>query len=614
VTPAPAARRVCPTHLVQNHGLTVLAFAAVFLCAACHFARTGYIIEQLNGMTPSPPPAQVASGKERVARLARSHLADSYFDPDKVRTWLTVAATNVTPIVELRGCLLKPDTVPRDCAEAFLTSVTSQPAIWGLPEASMTADEADVDRLAANALGLASSLAQLQRLIPTDQLNEADLREGLVQGIERASAYLGKRLWKRETTRPATAMVLSGGAANGAFSAGFVWRVIDIDSRCRSSTCGNQRVDLVVGTSAGSLVGAAVDLYYTKGMEQNGRRLLVDKFTCSSNKTLYCVQNEWDWHLAEHLKGIVRFDGLRQTLNEYIQPPMLTNPLELVGVSVDLDSGDIRAESDQDPEDPLDVGGRIDGILASASEPFVALPLAAIGMGNGAASGTFVDGGIRSILPATEAVRRGAERVLVLSNSALDEHPVVPPQNALSVAMRSLDIVISQSTVGEVQQADLLAASRRMNEYSLCRLRLTAALKPDGTRAFAEDGAIDQSCRRRDRRVPVQALAVEPGWWGSAYVPAEIQQMWRTAWVFRPEQGVPAASWYSFRPSLMRLLFKQGVDVFNHRCGEILDLLGYPKSVSLTECAEDPKAADARLEREMRPIAQCPDAPADDCK
>jgi predicted acylesterase/phospholipase RssA len=584
----------------------------VFSCGACGPAHTRYIIDQLNGMTPSPAPAR-ASGKERVARLARSHLADSYFDPGKVKTWLTYAEKNVTPIVQLRGCLLQPDTVPRDCAEAYLTSVTSQPAIWGMPEASMTPDEADVDRLAANALALGSSLAQLQRLLPTEPLSDGELRDGLVMGIERASAYIGKRLWKRDAARPVTAMVLSGGAANGAFSAGFVWRVLDIDSRCRATTCRNQRVDLVVGASAGSLVGAAVDLYYTKGLEKLGRQLIVDKFTCSSNATLYCVQNEWDWHLAEHLKGIVRFDGLRKTLSEYIQPAMLTNPLELVGVSVDLDSGDIHAESDQDPEDPIDVGGRIDGIVASASEPFVAMPVASIGSGKGGVRGTFVDGGLRSILPATEAVRRGAERVLVLSNSALDQEPIQPPEHALGVALRSLDIVISQSTVGEVQQADLLAASRRMNEYSLCRLRLTTAAKPDGSRAFADDTAIEQSCRRRDRRVPVEAKAVEVGWWGSAYVPGEIQQMWRTAWVFRPEQGVPAASWYSFRPSQMRLLFKQGVDVFNRRCGEILDLLGYGKNVSAAECPEDPKAVDARLEKEMKPIEQCPDAAPENC-
>jgi predicted acylesterase/phospholipase RssA len=76
---------------------------------------------------------------------------------------------------------------------------------------------------------------------------------------------------------------MSGGAANGAFTAGLIWRLLGVLKDCRGKPapegCGSARVDLVAGTSTGALIGTLIDLFHTPGQEDRARELLVNNYT-----------------------------------------------------------------------------------------------------------------------------------------------------------------------------------------------------------------------------------------------------------------------------------------------------------------------------------------------
>src|SRR3954471_1078272 len=99
---------------------------------------------------------------------------------------------------------------------------------------------------------------------------------------------------------------MSGGAATGAFTAGFVSRLMDVFRACHTAptgdACPDAQVDLIVGTRTGTLVGTRLDLFQVKGQEGLAERLLIDDYACSTERDLYCQHDEWDWKLAEDLR------------------------------------------------------------------------------------------------------------------------------------------------------------------------------------------------------------------------------------------------------------------------------------------------------------------------
>src|SRR5262249_5254990 len=407
----------------------------------CSYMRTGSVLDKLNhpaqGGGAAPPRTDVAT---RVARLTRTHLGDAYLDPTMVALWMKNVADEPEALLAFYQCLVDQGVSTGGCYDTKFIPVAVTAPRWGVPPAPDDASpesiriEVDAERFLANLMALGPSLAALRTTAGTD-FADADLRAGIRRGADEAAAYVTNRRWKRRLGKPATALVLSGGAANGAFSAGAVWRLMSILRGCRGAPapagCGDAHIDVVAGTSTGAPLGTILDLFSTPGQEAAAIELLVDSYTCSVESDLYCLNSTWIWEVADDLKGLVRFDGIQRKLERTVTRAMLENPMELVTVSVDYASGDVYGVSDQDPADlmPLEqtgnawqgrVAGETQAILASIVEPVLAEPVPWVPSARGAVRGTFIDGGIRSGLPLLQAVQRGAERALIVSTSGID--------------------------------------------------------------------------------------------------------------------------------------------------------------------------------------------------
>ncbi len=605
----------------RSHGLRIarcaVGLALLAGLASCHILRTSYAVEQLN--QTNPPSAAVPSAplSARIGQQVRTHLADSYVDPQRVAGWMAALGGNPDLLVQLEGCIANlGGGDPGGCYGPFVRATSGldnppKPLPWGLPKpppsiadvrdftSAKAGQELDAERFLSNVLDAGSAVAALGTIIGRGPLTDADLRAGIKDGAALAASYVKARRWHRDMSRRSNAIVVSGGAANGAFGAGFVWRLLGVLQTCRSRTaaeggCPGARIDLAAGTSTGALISLVVDDFFTPGREAAARDLLLQSYTCSVESDLYCVNDTWDWNLVRDVRGLVRFDGIRKKIETQIPPEVYANDLESVVVSVDFESGAIVTESDQDPADQGPPARRSAAALASIVEPVLAEPVLGdsengLSVDGVVGKGTFLDGGVRSGLPVMEAMRRGAERVLVLANSGLEPEQNERPKHTLAVLMRTIDLLATQPKVGELSQAELAALVRRFGEYNVCRQRLASLQAPpsDATAPFCE------------RRPPIGVRVLAPPWIGSWHFP-QVATSWRSAWVFRPEEAIQTAGGYSFRPDVMRPLFLKGVETFQKRCKEILDLFEVKGTIAGAACSEVVDASAA-----FRPVDQC---------
>ena len=628
--------------------IAATCLAAAF-CGGC-LLRTPYLLKAANkpaAAEVAPPPPRITA--DRIERMVRTHLVDAYVDPATVGTWLDALSANPKPIIDLLQGLVRTSAAdPAALYETFNLNVSpslaieegrlveEQPSVWKLPSPPLVIEnqvvglgilakplqnkeaagrELDAERFAANARAIASSLLVLQNLIGKGPLPDADLQTGISRGAERARNYLLARKWRRRVGVPTTALVMSGGAANGAFTAGFVWRLSEVLQTCRSGSgllgCPDAGLDLAVGSSTGSLIGVTADIFSTPGQETRGRDFLLRSYTCSVEADLYCVNNVWDWKLFQDTRGLVQFDGVRRKLDEMLSDSERDNSMELVTMTVDYQTGDLLAESDQDPADGREKKDRIDAILASIVEPVMADPVERLGRPGSELPGTFIDGGVRSGTPAMEASRRGAERVLVIKSASLDSDLRPRQRNALSMLARTIDLMVDQVGATEIQQATLFSLGRRLGEYNLCEHRLelvgdSTVENPDPALVKTQRDAKAEFCKRQSL-VP----GVSPGV-GHAEssvatflgpeVFGQVAQSWRSVWVVRPE-GEQSASGYAFDPPLMRRLFVFGINTFQTRCREVLGLLGISREIQAAQCTD--AAGAAAVARAQAEIQKC---------
>ena len=564
-------------------------------------------IERVNDdLAPAGPPPRRPSLDERVEQLVAKHWVDAYHRPATVTAWLEAAARDPSPLLELTRCL---DSVGRGegsaaaCYRDF-SAPGGATARWGLPAAAPAAGEAqqtevDAERFLANGRALGASLIEFGQNLGGAFPNVAP---GIARGAQRAGNYLSARRWGRGP-RPSTALVIGGGSANGAFSAGFVYRLMEVLAACRQAPaggCPNARIDLVAGTSTGTLIGALTDLYFSPGRERSAMELMLQNYTCSVEADLYCVPDEYVWKLAHDARGVVRFSGIADKLDRFITPEVETNALELVGVAVDLGSGAVIGFSDQDPADAMLGCGRRDALLASIVLPVLSEPVNELTLRSGTRRGPFVDGGVGSLVPMLEAVQRGAERVVVLSNYPFTPEPAAAPRHAFDVLTRTmaLGIVLPGST--EPDRAELTVVTRRMLEYHVCQERF-ASWETVPAASPATERAWESFCQRRQ---PEAMDAPSRSAWRVATTFPEIETSFQSAWVYRPEAGVETAQAYAFDPKVMRPLFLLGVSTFQNRCREMLELLAIEGTVAQAACAE--RDAPARVSKRFEPIAKCP--------
>jgi NTE family protein len=221
-------------------------------------------------------------------------------------------------------------------------------------------------------------------------------------------------------TRRRTALVLSGGAARGFAHLGML-RVLEREGL---------KPDLVVGTSAGAVVGAM----YASGMSVNE----IERAAELLDWTVLFDFDPMRAVLGGLGLGLVPGLRLEQFLRRYLSAPIERFPLAFAAVAADMESGDVVA---------LNHGDAARAVRASCAVPGVYAPVRVGGRLLG-------DGQIVSPLPVRTARRLGAVRVLALD-------VVYPPHQSemsspVSMLFQSLIVSGWRHVLAERALADLV--------------------------------------------------------------------------------------------------------------------------------------------------------------
>lgn len=591
-------------------------------CLASQLLRTNRLVSLL--ADSSRPRAVPPPLRTRVAAITRAELSDAYANGSRVAEWLNVVRMDPSRLLEHVKCVREHRGDDPGCDEAFLSAVlpalggASLRSEWGLPAPIFPpADEdaeLDAERLVANAARLGEKLNELSDALSDRGIDDGALRDGITDGLQDTARYMAARGSRRSRGRQPIALVLSGGAANGAFTAGFVYRLLEVLESCRTEpdgACVPPRIDLAVGASAGALISLLADMYFVPGLESRAKTLLRDQFTCSVESSLYCQRNSWVWEpFAGHEPGLVEFDELARTIRENLQRPsagapgapstfdaITKNDLELVTVAVDAESGLLIPDSDQEPRNAMGLEGRVQSVLASVVEPALAVRVPKLPRVSGALSGTFVDGGVVSPLPVMEAARRGATRAILVSNWPREVSPADPPRNAFGLLLRGAFMQTIELVRREAETSDLAVVARRMTEYAVCSRRFPPPLP--GSLPFCERRSGARSGGEAESK---SALSAFP----------QVASAWQSVWIKRPEDDVSAAAGYAFDPRVMRPMFREGVHEYQRHCREIDRMLGIEGTGTARRSCPSPPPADVAsdpfataIEKTFVPIETC---------
>ncbi len=222
------------------------------------------------------------------------------------------------------------------------------------------------------------------------------------------------------TEPPRVALVLSGGAAR-AFAHLGVLRVLEREGL---------KPDLIVGTSAGAMVGA----YYASGKSVSQIEAIAARLNLPTLIDIDPVRAV----LGGFGLGLAKGERLEAFLRESLDLPLQALPTPFVAVATDLNTGESVL---------LNHGDTPRALRASSAVPGLYEPV-------GAGQRMLADGQIASPLPVAAARRLGA-RVVV----AVDV--VYPPQHAsltnpLSVLFQTVTISTWRHLLREREQADLV--------------------------------------------------------------------------------------------------------------------------------------------------------------
>lgn len=544
------------------------------------------VLEPLNqgsAHTKAPP---FPSLEQEMGNIFSTALVDAYWDQATALAVLQPEAARQHVASAVLCAINAPQHEQEDACVRELSSqlgLPAAPAVTGLTEAAWKREQ-DVQRVQQNlreALHAAAAYYQSTRQSRLRPQEEPELRAGVARGLTEGLAHQLNRKVARSRQRPVSTFVISGGSANGAFSAGAVWWLLSRLDECKSSGgCEQDRLDIVAGTSTGALISVLLKDYFSDSENRRQRALgmLVDSYTCSVNSDLYCLPQASVYDLVQGTtRGLVRFDGVQSKLERFVDDTTYRSPTEYVACAVDFNSGRIFHFSSSNALDIPDTQALRYAALSSIVQPAMAEPVDAVG----SVQGTLIDGGIRSGLPMLTPLLSGAERALVFTNGPLEGRPLPePPPNAGSIALRMIDLFALQPIVGELHEAENRLAVRRMAEYERCLERLGLE------RPQAEVAQIRGLCSGRQwpEQTTIQALP-RPG------TPAldSVPDSYRSQWVFMPEvlpaaleEVEPGINWvglgaagYQFDPQLMWKLFVLGATVAQQRCTEFNDLLGW---------------------------------------
>lgn len=582
---------------------------AVLLLPQC---ITGKAVLGVFNAPGKPQPVAFATCEERIPDEVLELLADVYDTPGALaRVDPARAPKAPAQLADATLCLRAASRLPGGSGKACLdclfdgTGCPSPDASLGFaaPPPLESTDpvawhaERDVHRLQEHLAALLISVNQ-HCLVNGQAEVSLGARERLIEnftlGLRDLLAYQARRDLRRAVDRPVVAWVLAGGSANGAFSAGAAWWLLQQHQAC-GPACARDRVDILGGASTGSLIATLVKKYFygvetgSAAIRAQAFSLLTDNYTCTVNQELYCVQ---DTRLAQLLgaegdapRGLISFDGVRALLARNVPLGEVRAHPEQFASTVEFLEGRVAHVSSAEAASEVDW---VRAIEASIVQPFLAEPVGEVR----GQRGVWIDGGVRSGLPLSTPLRRGADRALVFVNTALDGVPKASLPNAAAVAFRALDLFSLQPIVGELASSELEVVLKRQQEKARCLSRLGYATS--GARAVELEGRCSRSSAAPLSVEDPMPRLERDGALRCASAPshttlAGLDDAYASSWLFMPQTlpdfgdlAIGKADWstlaavgYQFEPNAMWNLFVLGALVAQQRCVELNDTLSW---------------------------------------
>ena len=233
-------------------------------------------------------------------------------------------------------------------------------------------------------------------------------------GLWRGGPGGGLSLWGSK--RPKVALVLSGGAARGFAHVGVI-RVLEREKI---------PLDLIVGTSVGSLVGA---IYADK---KNSFELEWVAFALEE-------RDLFDYTFISPTQGFVRGERLEDFVLKKLSAREIEQlKLPFVAVATDLQNGEVVV---------LQSGSVARAVRASSAIPGIFIPVAYQGR-------LLVDGGVLNNVPVDVARKMGAEVVIAVDLGGARKS--APVSNIFDAMVQSLYLMGAESTEARLRQADVV--------------------------------------------------------------------------------------------------------------------------------------------------------------
>jgi len=218
----------------------------------------------------------------------------------------------------------------------------------------------------------------------------------------------------RTTVQPKIALVLGGGAARGFAHIGVI----------KALEAAGIHPDIVVGTSAGAVVGALYAAGYS-GFSLQKIALKMDESSVG------------DWTFSE--RGFIKGESLQNFVNREVHG----RPLEKLGkpfaaVATDLQSGEMVA---------FRIGNTGMAVRASSSVPGIFQPVRINGR-------DYVDGGLVSPVPVRTAKAMGANVVIAVDISSGPKYAKIG--DAMDILLQTFTIMEQSITRFEISEADVV--------------------------------------------------------------------------------------------------------------------------------------------------------------
>jgi NTE family protein len=263
---------------------------------------------------------------------------------------------------------------------------------------------------------------------------------------------------------PKVALALGGGAARGFAHVGVI----------KALEAQGVVPDIIVGTSAGSLVGA---LYAggLSGFELQGLALQMDEAAIA------------DWASPLASRGLLKGEALQSYVNTSLrQRPIEALPRKFAAVATDLKTGAPVV---------FERGNAGMAVRASSAVPGVFMPVPVSGR-------EYVDGGLVSPVPARAARRLGADVVIAVDISARPDFQ--PTGSTAEVLMQTFSIMGQSIAQWELAEADVVIrpalAATRSTDFAARHLSILEGEKA----AAAQGAAVAAAIARAKARIAAQ--------------------------------------------------------------------------------------------------------------